>query len=188
MRTPRAKAPPVNPVYAEAEGGVQSMGVEDFVRPAARAKERRNKALGQHGKIKRAAQKARELLDEANKAEDPAVVWDQGNATAMLGLYAVLHEKVYGVFPGSVTDGEFEVASRAAGLMCKQNFRGSWYEVVKFMRWVWQREAGREAERVRRGQTEARNIRPKLMFSRYLLEDYESALVRQRKMGGNRGR
>lgn len=183
MRIPRRQAEPdVNPVNApeEADEGVQ--GVEDFIKPAAAAKERRRKRLGHHGKMKRAAEVARKVLDEANAEVDPAVVWDQVNAGTVLGLYAVLHEKVYGVFPGSVTDGEFDVAARTAGSVCQKSFRGSWYEVVKFMRWVWQREVGREKIRAARGQTDVKTIRPTFMFSRYLLEDYETAMVRTRRV------
>lgn len=66
------------------------------------------------------------------------------NAPELVALYAALHHAVYGVFPGELQGKTWVYACAAAKRLVTEQFAGDYDAAREFLRWVWQREQGRE--------------------------------------------
>jgi hypothetical protein len=70
--------------------------------------------------------------------------WDEAEPRHFAGLHAVLFEKVYGVQCSEMQGpGRFQAAKMAAQLLVDQ-FAEDPARLVHYVRWAWEREAGRE--------------------------------------------
>lgn len=116
------------------------------------------------------------LLNDTNQLKD-AGGWADMTPKHFVGLYVLLHRKVYGVDPEEVREA-YTPAVRAATRVLNQEFKGSRANMVSFMRWVWNREQKRLPHR------DAENtfrIGWRLQFGRQLLSDYRVYIVRRNK-------
>lgn len=96
----------------------------------------------------------------------------------LVGLYAHLHEEVYGVAPDDLAR-DWAPAVAAARRMVEGQFEGQAYRMVGFLRWTWSREKNRERRRVENG-SDASRIGWRLQFqSLSLLTDYRVAVARR---------
>ncbi len=104
--------------------------------------------------------------------------FDTAECRELVGLYAVLHEKVYGVAPAELVR-DWMLVVTATRRMLKQEFEGRPPRMVAFIRWVWSREAKREAKRRQNGADSSR-IGWRLQFqSQSMLTDYRVHLSRK---------
>jgi hypothetical protein len=69
--------------------------------------------------------------------------WSGANESTVLGLFAWLHEQVYGVDPTQELRTVWVYGIQAVGKLIREEFN-SITEVVEFVRWTWTRERGRE--------------------------------------------
>lgn len=96
-------------------------------------------------------------------------------ASEIVYVYAVLHERVYGVLPLELRS-EMGRASAAVANVIKNEFGGDPAGVIEFLRWTWARErdafARREPENTFR-------ISWRYQFGRRLMTDYRIALSRR---------
>lgn len=105
---------------------------------------------------------------------------DWANATPrdFVVLYAILHERVYGVAASELTPAERLHAAGAAARMLAREFAGDPNEMAEFMRWAWQREAVREKWR-RDNNRDGGRIGWRLMFNGSLLTDWRLERTRR---------
>lgn len=70
--------------------------------------------------------------------------WATADGEALVGLYAVCHELVYGALPEELEEvALFRQASRTAAKLLRESFGGEVDGAVEFLKWVWEREQGR---------------------------------------------
>jgi len=116
---------------------------------------------------------ARAVVEEARERLE-ARRWDGAEPRVLVGLYAVLHESVYGVEPTEVLGDAFPGACSAAGKLTREV--GDVARVVEFLRWTWSRERRREKARA---PGEGFRIGWRLQFcARSLLTDWKVDVVR----------
>lgn len=118
------------------------------------------------------------MLQELQRGDREA--FDEAKPHHMVGLYAFFHTRVYGVGPSELADlNTFRGATSAARKMLADEFDGGQLRMVRFMIWVWTREAGQEKQRDSKAKF---RIGWRLQFaSRYLLTDYRVILMRSRR-------
>lgn len=105
--------------------------------------------------------------------------WEGTSARHLVALYALMHERVYGVAAAELGPKERYTSCLRAGTLVKREFGGDYVEAVEFMRWAWTREKSREKWRRENGKDGGR-IGPGLMFGGALLTDYRLAMARRR--------
>ncbi len=88
--------------------------------------------------LAKAIDEAKELLSKNG--------WSYAEPKHLVGLYAVLHEQVYGVAPDELVEA-YPGAVSAAARLVRDEFEGKVYRAVEFLRWVWSRERAREKRR-----------------------------------------
>lgn len=129
-----------------------------------KAQGRRRRSWGPSAR--EAAAEARERLEAGR--------WGDAEPRHLVGLYAVLHESVYGVAPEELAGDAFPGATSAARKLAAE--LGGAEAVVEFLRWTWSRERGREKKRE---PGEGFRIGWRLMFcARTLVTDWKIDLVR----------
>jgi len=111
--------------------------------------------------------------------------WEDAGARAFVGLYAMCHRMVYHVDAGDLTDTRtFQAATRLAAGALHRYFGDDKDDLVEFIKWIWEREKGREEWAAREGKDRGRlNVR--LQFSATLVTDYrvdQSRRKRSRKV------
>lgn len=89
-----------------------------------------------------------------------------------VGLYCIMHEKLYGVVPEEVRE-NYKQAVFAASRMFRHEFKEDPKAMLHYVRWVWQRERKRNQTR----ETDFR-ISWRFHFGRTLLSDYRVASKR----------
>jgi hypothetical protein len=116
---------------------------------------------------------ARQRAEENAAARD----WKNASARELVGLYSLLHERVYSVRPDELDGPSFFAACAMAGLALKA--LGSSEKVFEFIRWTWRREDAREQKR-RDGDSGGFRIGWRLQFSPAMITDYRVAQERAR--------
>lgn len=70
--------------------------------------------------------------------------WSGATAKTLVGLYWTCHVKVYGVTPIELDNAiTWQQAMKCAGTLVKRHFDGDVQAAIKFMRWLWTREASK---------------------------------------------
>jgi hypothetical protein len=134
----------------------------------------------------RSASGMRRAIDRAKEMQE-ANDWQGAGAAELVGLYAVLHEHVYGVAPEEVAD-VWLAAVSAAKRMLERDFEGSVESMVDFLRWTWRRERNREKKRAANGDGSFR-IGWRLQFvARNLMTDYRVDAKRDARASGQEAR
>lgn len=89
------------------------------------------------------------VREAMNRAQEHARKrsWEGADETTILGLFAWLHEQVYGVDPTPELRGSWLFARNAVAKIRREEFE-SLDAMVDYVRWTWKRE--RERERWRR--------------------------------------
>lgn len=125
------------------------------------------------------------ISDKAfDKLRDEAVAcmksgeWGDACSRTMVALFAILHERVYGVACADLSPSTRLVASFSAGRMLDREFSGDVAAMAMFLRWTWMREKEREVWRRSNGR-EGGTVSWRLQFNGRLLTDYRIALARQ---------
>lgn len=106
--------------------------------------------------------------------------WEGAGARHLVALYAILHERVYGVEAVELGPQERYTATLRAGLFLKHEFGGDVAEAVQFFRWTWAREKSREDWR-RENRRSGGRIGIRLMFAGQILTDYRLDRARKRR-------
>ena len=101
--------------------------------------------------------------------------WAGVGARHLVALYAVMHERVYGVEAIELGPTERYNASMMAAGLVKRAFAGSYVDAVAYMRWAWEREEGRLDWLRSKNRELGRRIGTKLMFGGSLVTDYRVA-------------
>lgn len=112
--------------------------------------------------------------------------WDEALPVHLVALYALLHQHVYGVRPAEL-DRSGEAGSRermgavsSAKKLVADEFAGDIVEAVRFVRWAWHREGGRE-KWAREKKVERSRLSWRALFAgRGILSDYRVAQERLR--------
>lgn len=109
--------------------------------------------------------------------------WTAARAVHFVALYAWCHEQVYGVAPAELTTGKAGArirlqATSAAARMLTQEFAGRPKAMAGFLRWVWQREKGREEWAARTGAQRGRVTWYKQFEERTMLTEFKVELGR----------
>ncbi len=63
-------------------------------------------------------------------------LWEAKGADDLVGLYAVLHEHVFGVLPLELQQ-EFLMARASADKLVREEFAGDYLEAQRFVAWCW---------------------------------------------------
>lgn len=103
------------------------------------------------------------------------VEWSKAGPRHFAALYAILHERVYGVAALDLDSKHRAFVASQASRMLEREFEGDSSQLASFVWWVWRREAGREEWRRANGR-EGSRIGPHFMFSAKLLTDYRKHL------------
>ena len=103
--------------------------------------------------------------------------WEGTGTLTFIGLYAYLHNAVYGCEPGELGPTERLRAAGMARRMLDRDFDGDAAAMADFMRWCWKRESDREKWRRETG-NEGGRISWMLQFGGKLLTDYRVDLAR----------
>lgn len=104
--------------------------------------------------------------------------WDDCGARHLVALYAILHRKIYGI-ESEMTSTDRYQATMLAGNFAKRHFGGEHVEVAEYMRWIWNREAGREKWR-RENSREGGHLGVRLVFSAGCVTEYRLAMARKK--------
>jgi hypothetical protein len=110
--------------------------------------------------------------------------WGKFTPRFMVGIYCIMHHRVYGVFPHEVRD-NFRSAVAAAMRMLRNEFGGNHEEMLVFIRWAWSREHKREKQRDSDNQF---RIGWRLQFGRPMLSDYRVSKARGSRIGKRTGK
>lgn len=112
--------------------------------------------------------------------------WDDALPVHLVALYAALHQHVYGVRPaeldrsGAVGSRERMGAVSSAKKLVADEFAGDIVDAVRFVRWAWHREMGRE-KWAREKKVERSRLSWRALFAgRGILSDYRVAQERLR--------
>jgi hypothetical protein len=135
------------------------------------------------GKPKRKTSPASPAKFEAAKVEALELIesndWAHASPTVLVGLYAVLHLRVYGVEAVDVADAWRHVLSSAVRMLEAEPFNGDATKAMNFIRWTWQTEKLREERS--RGQ-QRRRLTWQLQFAtRHLLVDWLRTVVQRQR-------
>lgn len=95
--------------------------------------------------------------------------YDSMGPEHLVATYAIMHEHVYGIEAGEVSE-EFGLALRAARKVARAV--GSSSKVIAFMRWAWAREKRSEERRSTSREADDFRISWKYQFSMKLLTNY----------------
>lgn len=99
----------------------------------------------------------------------------------LVALYRLCHLEVYGVDASELEDGRaWALAAIEAARLCGREFGGKPEAAVTFVRWVWRREAEREAWRRENGKSGGR-IGWKFQFGPVLITDWKIDVARLEK-------
>lgn len=79
--------------------------------------------------------------------------WEEALPRDFVALYAILHERVYGVEACELDSKTRLYASGMAKRLLEKQFDGDPGALAAFMRWIWIREKQRHAQRLERGDT-----------------------------------
>lgn len=93
-----------------------------------------------------------------------------------VALYDLLHQRVYGLAPSELVPKTRTIAAGMAKRLLDREFEGDRGEMAQYMRWVFNREAGRHAWRVREGKPLTR-IGFGFCFGGALVTDWRLALT-----------
>lgn len=104
--------------------------------------------------------------------------WDDATPRHMVALYALMHEKVYGIEAVDLDSQARYKMTMMANTFIKREFSDNVVDAVEFFRWMWGREMGHEKYR-RENATDGRRLTAYLMFSNKLLPDFRLHLVRK---------
>lgn len=152
---------------------VASQSVIDFAsRAIARAENPKKRPM--RVSPKRIAQALVEAADRARRSD-----WEGATGAHLVGLYAHLHEGVYGVAATELDAQGWAFASAAANRMVGQQFGGSFESAVEFLRWVWRREEDREKWRRANGRSGGRLGWRVQFCARWLVDDYRVDVARR---------
>lgn len=164
FRSPRPPAPRAK------LGASREMSLDEFVAgaPKKRAQKKGPKACAaQH----EAARKEAERYAEAR-------AWSTAAGRQFVGLYSLLHERVYGVRPDELDSPAFFAAVAAAERAIRT--LGIPDKVFEFVRWTWRREEAREQKRRDQSDGNAFRIGWRLQFSPSMVTDFRVAQERAR--------
>jgi hypothetical protein len=114
---------------------------------------------------------------EVHRMLDGEVPWNEASSLEFVALYAILHLKIYGVEAIELGPTERLHATGAAGRLKKKEFDDRGDDFVKYMKWAWIREEGRERWR-RDHNRDGGRLGWKLMFNGSLLTDYRVSIKR----------
>lgn len=109
--------------------------------------------------------------------------WATADGEAIVGLYAVCHEMVYGVLPSELEEGRlFKLASREAARLMRVSFGGDVDAAVEYLKWVWGREKGRVQWAASQSPPRERGrLGWRLSLSEGFVTDYRVALASRRR-------
>lgn len=102
-----------------------------------RPAKRRRASKGQNSRLREAVELARDRIALPRLGD-----WAKSGPEAFVGLYALMHEHVYGVFPDELA-GDWMPAVSTARRCLDQSFLGNGEQMNAFMRWVWRRQNAR---------------------------------------------
>lgn len=174
MRTrTRNPAPPSKPIESEttrARFGGGGLSVSEFLKTApVRATHQRLSDL--------------DLAMRNAEARAKSGEWDGVNGPILVGLYAMLHVRVYHVRPEELAvQVEFRRAASAAKKILTGHFRDDGDAMVEFMKWSWAREKKR-AEWARQQQRDRSRMQWRFMFSAGMVTDYRAEQHNERARG-----
>lgn len=98
--------------------------------------------------------------------------WDGATGAVLVGLYAMLHVRVYQIRPEELTaQVEFRRASSQAKRLLHAHFGDDADAMVEFVKWAWQREKKR-AEWARNQGTTRTRLSWRFLFSASMVSDY----------------
>lgn len=134
---------------------------------------------GQHRTANRAMAKAQAEMTAMKDSSAPDN-WARAEGRHFVCLFDHCHVQVYGA-PSEVRDGrQFSAAASSASAFLRAQFGGDAQTMAEFVRWVWQREIGREKWRRENGR-EGGRIGWRLQFSAGMVTDWR--VDRARKNG-----
>lgn len=107
--------------------------------------------------------------------------WEDATARSFVGLYALCHRLTYGVDALDLAEpGALQGATRAATRALHVHFGDDKSELVEFVKWVWEREKGREEWAAREGKNRGR-LNARIQFSAALVTDYRVDMTRRKR-------
>lgn len=111
------------------------------------------------------------LLEDAEKRAASGD-WESASGRSFVGLYALCHRLTYGVDAVELEDRQtLQNATRAAAKALHVHFADDKSELVEFVKWVWEREKGRDQWAAQNGRARNR-LGIRLQFAPALVTDY----------------
>lgn len=109
--------------------------------------------------------------------------WDDANPHHMVSLFNYCHKAVYGMHVLDLEGKEWFAASSKVKKFVKDFFDDDYAELVKFIRWTWNREKHREAFRKQNGKKTNFFLNWRTQFSAKHLTAYR--ILKHRKIAGS---
>jgi hypothetical protein len=111
--------------------------------------------------------------------------WKGLTAGKLVALYWVFHEHVYGTIPAELDRATvWTMAMKCAGGMVRDHFDGDVEMAVRFMRWVWHREIGKEKWKREKNIQGTKRITWQNQFRHdYLVSDWRAEKSRHQNRG-----
>jgi hypothetical protein len=106
--------------------------------------------------------------------------WANCRPVHLVELYAMLHERIYGVAPEELASNRVRISAvRTIADMLRRHFTNDVERMVDFIRWCWVREEGRHNWRRKNGM-ELKRMNWRWQFSPSMLTDYRMAIADER--------
>lgn len=144
----------------------REQSLEEF---AGKAKPKRKKSKGP-----RACARQHELARAAAEELIRSKEWQRADGQAIVGLYSLLHTRVYGVLPDELDGPDYLAAVQAAKRMCEQLTPRGAYELLH---WTWRAEEAKAQRAIYDGQERAR-IGWRLQFHASKVTDFKVSRAR----------
>jgi hypothetical protein len=129
----------------------------------------------------RYVKETRSCIEQAIGSDDPGAVWASIKPEHLVALYAIMHEKVYGVVPHELS-GEWRAAVSACGKLLRDEFAGVLSVGVEYLQWSFAQEKKAEARRAASGSESTWRLSWRQTFvGRKQVTDYRVAIERAHK-------
>lgn len=108
--------------------------------------------------------------------------WRTATVAELVGLYAVLHEQVYGVAPDELADVWLGAVSTCRRVLTHSPFNGDPEKLVDFLRFTWKRERNQV---LRSAGQDRRRLGWRLQFAPSLVTDFKCAIIATQRTAAN---
>ena len=124
----------------------------------------------------RTEHETREMMAAALRGDEEA--WDECETRHLVALFAIMHEKTYGIAPTTSPSERYTMTLMMGGFV-KRSFGGDMAKALEYFRWLWTREMRNEKWR-RENDRETRRLAFQWTIGNRMLDDYRVDQARRK--------